>query len=1321
MRRVFLLLAVVAVWWPSASSATCGSCKAEQVTATTANKLLFGGTDAAGGIGDWYLSNGKVQAIVDDIGLTPTSVSGVNVDKTSSNAVETGGTLVDLGLNGKNNDQLPQSFNTGGLSLANVFIFRQGDQTFWGGASNPCTSVGSTNASCPADKQCAKSKVTCTQDADCDGIISGDTCADDCAAITVYGVMLGTCKTGTDFCSTRSAPTMHVRTTYNVCKNHQVLNMRTELMNGSGNTQTLPMFDVLLWGGRGLTPFAADKGRAFTHPALDLSSTAGILAALTQAPYFAAPGNDGPLDGNMSRNKKSNPVSYGYQALSTVRDSNGKDPGGTLTTVNLSAIQSLQSTLLSAATYGIPGPSVPNGASVIFTRRIVLGNRNDVASVVGDKANPDSILLQSPIASGLGTVSGSFFPAPSQEGTVTFYRTGTNTAGLDPGTLNAAYASLNTGAVSEVRCKGSFKNVLLPDGIYTLRAVFAGRDDIVQTGIVVTSGAKTAIPAIPLPKVGKLQIEVRDGTSNTGIPAKVSLSPSPLMRREFAALVFDVRTGICSNSLSTECTINGAGIGGCGAGNTCYRTCTNVAVLPCGPGSTCPGGFTCASDNKCRQHGCNADVDCPDGYLCKADSTDALPESFPGGQAQGAVIYTDKKGKAKVEVRPGTYVVTVSRGPEYTIQKVASVPITAGATNNVGLVSLKRVVDTSGYVSADFHIHSGRSLDSSAPLEGRVRSFSGEGLEVMIATDHDINTDYSPVIKKLGLNGFITSVVGTEVTTSVPKPPYLANGWGHINAWPCVYDANLRRSGSIEDESVSANEIYDRLRNQPNLQCAGGKNTTKACTTNADCPGGTCVSIFEQVVQMNHPRAGLGGVVNIGLFDNIGYDPSKPINNCQKYPVTCASSSCAGGTNDGTSCTDDSACTGGGKCSCGSGSIPGAANGCNNILNDLNVVPQSALCTTPGCGSGFEDPNGTRNLDFDIMEIDNGGTLSGYDDLRQVRRDWMSILNQGIEVGKSGAQHQLYGTGVSDSHRLVVEVPGYSRTYVGAGDLPAPPAVLNVSNFNQEVLEGNMTATTGPFITFTANSGGPDVNMGETLGPSVSSINLKVKVQAAPWIPVDEVRIIKNGCVLACYNSSTSPAVSTNPADPYEQTNADVVRFNATIPDTVTEDSYYIVEASQNLPAPPTRPTLNAVVDSVAAGVFPYGFSNPIFVDQSGDGDYTGITLPLGSAEPVCPPLPPACSGGAITEAAAPASTMFAKATTPAAQPKGLLARLFGRLLSPASADEDRPAPMDDSARVQKRQEDLLKPSQEHIPWNRIEFPTPAPEQQPQGDEAPQH
>ncbi|GIW45744.1 MAG: hypothetical protein KatS3mg077_3026 [Candidatus Binatia bacterium] len=1282
MRPFFSLLAAIMLFCglpPKRAQAVCGPCKAEQVTTANANAFLFGGTDAAGGVGDWYLTNGKIVAIIDNIDTEtiPTVGGTATVDLTSSNAVQTGGTLIDLGLKGKHNDQFPQGFNTGGFSLANVFLFRKGDEVPWGlpAGNNPCATVEGSNSLCPTDT--------------------------DCAAITVYGIMLGTCTSGTDLCSTRSNPKLRVRTTYKACNNQRTLFVTTEVWNQTGNPQSLPIFDVFLWGGRGLMPFAPDKGRGFTHPVLNLSSTSAVLAALTSAPFFAVPGNVDQKDGLAARNKKAGAIAYGYFADEGTDDSNGPASGGTQTTVaGQFEMVSLQGGFLSAATLPtLIGPSLANNASRIFKRRIIVGDRNDPASVIGDQRNPESILLATPLSSLLGTVSGRLSPASPVEGTITFVRVG----GPSFAGLGSQWALLNTAPISAVRTKSSFKKILLPEGDYVAHVVVPGQADFYTPQFTVTAGQNTAIPPIAITKPGKLKVEVRDANTNTGIPAKISLSPSPDMKREFASFVFDTRNGMCSNNLSQACTNDSD----CGAGNTCFRTCTNKVPVRCSPG--CPSGFVCASDGRCRRHDCNADTDCDPGFICRADTSEGeagVPGTQPGG-GQVNVIYTDAKGKATVDVKPGTYTVTISRGPEYTITQVPSVTVSSNATTNLGIQTIKRVVDTTGYMSADFHIHSARSLDSSAPLEARVRSFAGEGLEVMVSTDHDINTDYAPVIKKLKMQPFIASIVGTEVTTSVPNPPFLANAWGHINSWPSIYDPNLRRAGSVEDESVSANVIYDRLRAQSNFQCVGGGKNGQACSTNGQCPGGACLDVGEQVIQLNHPRAGLGGVVNIGMFDNIGFNPPGAVDTCQLYPVRCASNSCAGGTNDGTSCTTDAQCTGGGRCGCNSGSIPGAANGCNRILLDRNVVPQASLCTTTGCGSGFENPNGTRNIDFDVMEIDNGGNRSGFADLKLVRRDWLSLLNQGIQVGKVGSRHFVWGTGVSDSHRLVIELPGYSRTYVGAGDFPPPGSAVDIKGFNNAVLAGNMSISSGPYVSFTADAGGPTATMGQTLGPNVSSVNLHVQVQAAPWVPVEEVRIIKNGCVIQCFNTTTTPSVAPNPSNPFEQTNANVVRFNATITDTVSSDSYYIVEASQNLPltgAPPVDPIMNLV----AKDALPWAMSNPIFVDGDGDNTYSGISLAPGTGEPTCPALPPSCSAGAATAGVFPPAIMVAQQAEPPA--RSWFVRLVNRFIGRAQADDDgAPRVMDDSERVRQREEELRKGEGEHIPWNRIAFPTPEP------------
>jgi hypothetical protein len=378
------------------------------------------------------------------------------------------------------------------------------------------------------------------------------------------------------------------------------------------------------------------------------------------------------------------------------------------------------------------------------------------------------------------------------------------------------------------------------------------------------------------------------------------------------------------------------------------------------------------------------------------------------------------------------------------------------------------------------------------------------------------------------------------------------------------------------------------------------------------------------------------------------------------------------------------------------------ANGCNNQLLDLNVVPQASICDTPGCGSGFEITSGTRNIDGDMMEIDNGGNASGWPGTKELRRDWISLLNQDVEVGALGSRHPMWGTGVSDSHRLIAELPGYSRTYVQAGNLPNPSTGFDIKGFNEEVIAGNMYGTAGPIFDVEADNGGSPVELGGMLTGG-ANVNLDITVSAAPWIPIEEVRIIKNGCVLACYNNSTIPAVANDPpADRFDQTAGGVLRFSATIVDTPTEDSYYIVEASPNLPISGGA-TLDATVNAVAAGAFPYGFTNPIFVDFDSSGDYDGVS---GAPEPVCGALPASCSAGAAVAATAPL-TMFAKSDP--AKDLSWLDRVLAALLPSVEAHEDEPRPEDEEERLRQHEETIRKQGAEYFPRQFFVIPTPAP------------
>ncbi|HSH11363.1 MAG TPA: hypothetical protein VLA10_06215, partial [Ilumatobacter sp.] len=152
-----------------------------------------------------------------------------------------------------------------------------------------------------------------------------------------------------------------------------------------------------------------------------------------------------------------------------------------------------------------------------------------------------------------------------------------------------------------------------------------------------------------------------------------------------------------------------------------------------------------------------------------------------------AARYTDASGIVAFDVEPGSYHVYVSRGTEYS-RYDTPVTITAGATTNVA-AQIAAVLDTTGFLSSDFHVHGINSADSRVSHSDRVRQFAGEGVDNIIMTDHHAHTDLDPIISALGYDGLVTSTVGEEVTT-----------WdtGHYNAYPMTVDPNLPSGGSSD-------------------------------------------------------------------------------------------------------------------------------------------------------------------------------------------------------------------------------------------------------------------------------------------------------------------------------------------------------------------------------------------------------------------------------------------------------------------------------------------------------------------------------------------
>ncbi len=153
-------------------------------------------------------------------------------------------------------------------------------------------------------------------------------------------------------------------------------------------------------------------------------------------------------------------------------------------------------------------------------------------------------------------------------------------------------------------------------------------------------------------------------------------------------------------------------------------------------------------------------------------------------EAYDRILSISGVGAAHVPV--GTYDVYVSRGPEWSLAVQRKVRVTAKGA----LVSarLKHVVTTPGWVSADFHVHASHSSDSHVPMHDRVYEFVADGVDVITSTDHNVVSDYAPVIAELGVGQHIASIVGDEMTTA---------GWGHFGAWPLPHELESAGQGAV--------------------------------------------------------------------------------------------------------------------------------------------------------------------------------------------------------------------------------------------------------------------------------------------------------------------------------------------------------------------------------------------------------------------------------------------------------------------------------------------------------------------------------------------
>jgi hypothetical protein len=159
-------------------------------------------------------------------------------------------------------------------------------------------------------------------------------------------------------------------------------------------------------------------------------------------------------------------------------------------------------------------------------------------------------------------------------------------------------------------------------------------------------------------------------------------------------------------------------------------------------------------------------------------------------------------GIGVAHVPAGSYDVYISRGPEWDLAVEKKVKITAGKTTVVS-AHLRHVVDTSGWISADFHVHAAHSSDSHVPMHDRVYEFVSDGVEIITSTDHNVISNYAPVIAELGVGRHIGSIAGDELTT---------NGWGHFGAFPLPHALEQAGQGAVLVHGRGPRDFFAEVR-----------------------------------------------------------------------------------------------------------------------------------------------------------------------------------------------------------------------------------------------------------------------------------------------------------------------------------------------------------------------------------------------------------------------------------------------------------------------------------------------------------------------------
>lgn len=282
-----------------------------------------------------------------------------------------------------------------------------------------------------------------------------------------------------------------------------------------------------------------------------------------------------------------------------------------------------------------------------------------------------------------------------------------------------------------------------------------------------------------------------------------------------------------------------------------------------------------------------------------------------------------------------------------------------------------------------------------------------------------------------------------------------------------------------------------------------------------------------------------------------------------------------------------------------------------------------------GSGNGMlmrGSPEGKRNIDFDLIELENGGHVI---QVIKTRPLWFSLLDQGF-IKVAGAS--------SDSHSLSDAQLGYGRTWVKTD---RDFSRFDKVGFNAALKAGRAVGGNGAFINAELGTGA-----GNRVVPSLEPYvpaggdTLEIEIRAAPWIPITEVRLITSTGVRVLASGdelvhpasplASGPLVRYRASLPLDQLigggddwiviEAGLPLFDAAdldddgVPDTTDNNGDGVIDEADvedpdddsgplrtpPVPIDPANPRY--YMTRVVPDAWSYSFTNPFFIDADGDG-----------------------------------------------------------------------------------------------------------------------